>query len=44
MVSVPTTLGPGASLEVRRVHELEDLPQDNEYVQKEAQWRAELAK
>jgi hypothetical protein len=37
-------LGPGASLEVRRVHELEELPQDNEYIQKEIQWRSELAK
>lgn len=37
-------LGPGVTLEVRRVHEIEDLPQDNEYIQKEIQWRAELAK
>jgi hypothetical protein len=35
-------LGPGASLEVRRVHETDEFPQDNEYVQKEIQWRAEL--
>lgn len=34
-------LGPGATLEVRRVHELEELPQDNEYVQKEIRWRAQ---
>ena len=34
-------LGPGARLEVRRVNELEDFPQDNEWIQKEAQWRAE---
>ncbi|MGH3960525.1 YciI family protein [Mycobacterium sp.] len=33
-------LGPGSTLEVRRVHEVEDLPQDNEYVRKEIQWRA----
>ncbi len=33
-------LGPGVTLEVRRVHEVEDLPQDNEYVQKEIRWRA----
>jgi hypothetical protein len=33
-------LGPGVTLEVRRVHEAEEFPQDNEYVQKEAQWRA----
>lgn len=32
-------LGPGVTLEVRRVHEIEDLPQDNEYIQKEIQWR-----
>ncbi|ORV09860.1 YciI family protein [Mycobacterium celatum] len=37
-------LGPGVTLEVRRVQEAEDFPQDNEYVQKEIQWRAELAK
>jgi hypothetical protein len=29
-------------IEVRRVFELEDFPQDNEYVQKEAVWREEL--
>jgi hypothetical protein len=28
-------------IEVRRVFELEDFPQENEYVQKEAQWREE---
>jgi hypothetical protein len=32
-------LGPGATLEIRRVHEVDDFPQDNEYVQKEIQWR-----
>lgn len=37
-------LGPGVTLEVRRVHEIEELPQDNEYIQKEIQWRAQLAK
>ncbi|GBE65209.1 hypothetical protein MFM001_16710 [Mycobacterium sp. MFM001] len=37
-------LGPGVTLEVRRIQEIEDFPQDNEYVQKEIQWRAELAK
>jgi hypothetical protein len=36
-------LGPGASLEVRRVHETDEFPQDNEYVQKEIQWRARAA-
>jgi hypothetical protein len=34
-------LGPGSKLEVRRVAELEDFPQDNEWIQKEAGWRAE---
>jgi hypothetical protein len=34
-------LGPGVKLEVRRVTEAEDFPQDNEWVQKEIQWRAE---
>jgi hypothetical protein len=34
-------LGPGSKLEVRRVTELEDFPQDNEWVQKEAQWIAD---
>jgi len=33
-------LGPGSKLEVRRVTELEDFPQDNEWIQKEAGWRA----
>ena len=36
-------LGPGVKLEVRRVSESEEFPQDNEWVQKEIQWRAELA-
>ena len=35
-------LGPGSKLEVRRVNELEDFPQDNEWIQKEAGWREEL--
>jgi hypothetical protein len=36
-------LGPGMKLEVRRVQELEDFTEfaDNEYFQKEAQWRKE---
>jgi hypothetical protein len=34
-------LGPGVRLEVRRVNEVDDFPQDNEWVQKEVQWRAE---
>ena len=37
-------LGPGVTLEVRRVHEVDDFPQDNEYVQKEIQWRGEAVK
>jgi hypothetical protein len=36
-------LGPGVKLEVRRVTEVDDFPQDNEWVQKEIQWREELA-
>ncbi|SNS93273.1 YciI family protein [Rhodococcoides kyotonense] len=35
-------LGPGNKLEVRRVTELEDFDQTNEWVQKEAGWRDEL--
>jgi hypothetical protein len=34
-------LGPGVKLEVRRVSENEDFPQDNEWIQKEIQWKAE---
>ncbi|MGV9797544.1 YciI family protein [Mycobacterium sp. NPDC003449] len=36
-------LGPGVKLEVRRVSETDEFPQDNEWVQKEIQWRADLA-
>jgi hypothetical protein len=36
-------LGPGSKLEVRRVSEIEDFPQDNEWIQKEVGWRAEQA-
>lgn len=36
-------LGPGAFLEVRRVTGVEDFPQDNEWIQKEAGWREEQA-
>jgi hypothetical protein len=32
-------LGPGARLEVRRITETEEFPQDNEWVQKEIQWK-----
>jgi hypothetical protein len=34
-------LGPGVRLEVRRVTEAYDFPQDNEWIQKEIQWKAE---
>lgn len=34
-------LGPGSKLEVRRVHSDDDFPQDNEWVQKGKEWRAE---
>jgi hypothetical protein len=37
-------LGPGTTLEVRRVQEVEDFPPDNEWVAKEIQWRADAAK
>jgi hypothetical protein len=36
-------LGPGVKLEVRRVAETDEFPQDNEWIQKEIQWRADLA-
>lgn len=36
-------LGQGVKLEVRRVSETEEFPQDNEWVQKEIQWKAEVA-
>ncbi|ONM48958.1 YciI family protein [Nocardia donostiensis] len=35
-------LGPGSKIEVRRVSGVEDFPQDNEWIQKEAGWREEL--
>jgi hypothetical protein len=35
-------LGPGVKLEVRRVSEVEDFPQDNDWIQKEVQWREQL--
>lgn len=35
-------LGQGVKLEVRRVSESEEFPADNEWIQKEIQWRAEL--
>ena len=36
-------LGPGVKLEVRRVSETEEFPQDNPWIEKEIQWRADLA-
>lgn len=36
-------LGRGVKLEVRRVSDTEEFPADNPWVQKEIQWRAELA-
>jgi hypothetical protein len=36
-------LGQGVKLEVRRVSETEEFPMDNPWIQKEIQWRAELA-
>ena len=35
-------LGRGVKLKVRRVSESEEFPTDNEWIQKEIQWRAEL--
>lgn len=35
-------LGPGVKLEVRRVTEMEEFDQGNEYIRKEAGWREEL--
>jgi hypothetical protein len=34
--------GPGTKLEVRRINGPEDFPQDDEWIVKEKQWRAEL--
>ena len=31
--------GPGSKLEIRRVQQMDDFPQDNEHVQKEREWR-----
>ncbi|MCV7356825.1 YciI family protein [Mycolicibacterium fluoranthenivorans] len=36
-------LGPGVKLEVRRVSEIDEFPQDNEWVQREIQWKADMA-
>ncbi|WP_278235216.1 YciI family protein [Isoptericola sp. AK164] len=34
--------GPGTKLEVRRVHGEEDFPADDEWIQKEKEWRKQL--
>ena len=36
-------LGTGVKLEVRRVVETDEFPQDNPWIEKEIQWRADLA-
>ncbi|MGV0788268.1 DGPFAETKE family protein [Mycolicibacterium flavescens] len=36
-------LGPGVRLEVRLIGETDQFPQDNPWIQKEIQWRADLA-
>ncbi|MGE2714266.1 YciI family protein [Mycolicibacterium litorale] len=36
-------LGPGVKLEVRRVSETDEFPQDNPWIKKEIQWRADVA-
>jgi hypothetical protein len=36
-------LGPGVKLEVRRVHDTDEFPQGNPWIEKEIQWRADLA-
>jgi hypothetical protein len=36
-------LGPGVKLEVRRIAETDEFPSDNPWIQKEIQWRADLA-
>src|ERR1700754_969102 len=36
-------LGKGVKLEVRRVSDVEEFPQDNPWIEKEIQWRADLA-
>lgn len=36
-------LGPGVKLEVRRVSETEEFPMDNPWIEKEIQWKADLA-
>ncbi|GAA2857818.1 YciI family protein [Microbacterium arabinogalactanolyticum] len=36
-------LGPGSKLEIRRVTDVSDFPQDNEWIEKEKQWREDAA-
>ena len=36
--------GPGVKTEIRRVASIDEFPQDNEWIQKEAAWREELEK
>jgi hypothetical protein len=36
-------LGPGVRLEVRRVSEIGEFPADNPWIEKEIQWKADLA-
>ena len=36
-------LGAGVKLEVRRVSETDEFPADNPWIQKEIQWKADLA-
>jgi len=36
-------LGTGVKLEVRRIADSEEFPQDNEWIRREIQWRADLA-
>lgn len=36
-------LGPGVKLEVRRVSEIQEFAPDNPWIQKEIQWKADLA-
>jgi hypothetical protein len=33
--------GPGSKTEIRRITQIDEFPQDNEWIQKEAGWRAE---
>ena len=42
-VKAAATAEVGSKLEVRRVSETDAFPQDNEWVQKEIQWKADLA-